>query len=116
MEKKISFDKNWRYFIGSLAPRDETDGWGGAKARAYHSGAAAFGLDDTRWKPVTLPHDFVIEGDYTRKHAENSDMQTIPEMESIDSRHFAGGSLEGGICWYRKRFSSESDWQRRLVV
>ena len=115
MDKQINFDKNWRYFIGDLTPRDETDGWGGAKARAYSSGATAFGLDDTKWKAVTLPHDFVIEGDYTRKYMENSDMQAIPEMESIDSRHFAGGSLEGGICWYRKRFVSEDDWNGKRV-
>ena len=115
MDKQINFDKNWRYFIGDLTPRDETDGWGGAKARAYSSGATAFGLDDTKWKSVTLPHDFVIEGDYTRKRTENSDMQAIPEMESIDSRHFAGGSLEGGICWYRKRFVSEDDWNGKRV-
>lgn len=115
MQKQINFDKNWRYFIGDLAPRAETDGWGGAKARAYNSGATAQGLDDTKWKTVTLPHDFVIEGDYTRKHMENSDMQAIPEMESIDSRHFAGGSLDGGICWYRKCFSSEADWRNKRI-
>lgn len=115
MAKQINFDKNWRYFIGDLSPRNETDGWGGAKARAYSSGATAFGLDDTKWKGVILPHDFVIEGDYTRKYMENFDMQAIPEMESIDSRHFAGGSLEGGICWYRKRFASEEDWNDKRI-
>lgn len=115
MGKQINFDKNWRYFIGDLAPRDETDGWGGAKARAYGSGATACDLDDSKWKAVALPHDFVIEGDYTRKHVENSDMQKIPEMESIDSRHFAGGSLGGGVCWYRKRFSSEADWKHKRI-
>ena len=115
MAKQINFDQNWRYFIGDLPPREETDGWGGAKARAYSSGATAFELDDTKWKSVTLPHDFVIEGDYTRKYMENFDMQAIPEMESIDSRHFAGGSLEGGICWYRKRFASEEDWNDKRI-
>lgn len=111
----MDFDKNWKYFIGNLAPKDETDGWGGAKARAYNYGATAFKLDDTKWKAVTLPHDFVIEGDYTRKHMENSDMQAIPEMESIDSRHFAGGSLDGGVCWYRKHFTSEDGWENKRI-
>lgn len=115
MGKKMNFDRNWKYFIGNLAPKDETDGWGGAKARAYNNGATAFKLDDTKWKAVTLPHDFVIEGNYTRKHMENSDMQAIPEMESIDSRHFAGGSLEGGVCWYRKHFTSEEDWENKRI-
>lgn len=115
MERHKNFDTDWRYFAGDLAPRDETDGWGGAKARAYSSGAAAWNMDDKGWRPVTLPHDFVAEGDYTRKSMEVSGMQDIPEMESIDSRHFAGGSLEGGVCWYRKRFASEPEWTNKRI-
>ncbi len=103
--QKMNLDRDWKFFLGNLAPQNETDGWGGAKARAYSFGATAADLDDSKWRSVTLPHDFVMEGDYTRKNAGKADMQKIPEMESIDSRHFAGGSLEGGIAWYRKRFT-----------
>lgn len=115
MGTRKNFDAGWKYFVGDLAPRDETAGWGGAKARAYSMGATTFSLDDKGWKTTILPHDFVIEGDYTRKLEETSDMQDIPEMESIDSRHFAGGSLEGGVCWYRKRFQTEADWNGKRV-
>lgn len=57
----------------------------------------------------------MIEGDYTQKKAQNADMQKIPEMESMDSRHFAGGSLEGGIAWYRKRFAVPKDWEEKRI-
>lgn len=63
-----------------------------------------------------LPHDFVSEGEYTRKNTEENDMRAIPEMESIDSRLFAAGSLEGGVGWYRKHFSLQlRDGQRVLL-
>ena len=112
---KTLFNQDWIYYVGDLAPRSNTDGWGGAKARAYSRGAAARKLDDSRWKKVTLPHDFVSEGEYTRKTAENKEMTAIPEMESIDSRLFAGGSLEGGVCWYRKHFILPEDEKRVLL-
>ena len=115
MRARINLDKDWRFFLGNLSPQDDTAGWGGAKARAYSFGATSATLDDSRWKKVNIPHDFVMEGDYTRKHNEGSDMQKIPEMESIDSRHFAGGSLEGGIGWYRKHFELNDTLQNKRV-
>lgn len=117
MRQRINIDNDWKFFPGDLAPHTPADHWGGAKAHAYGFGATAIECKDEKWRSVDLPHDFVMEGDYTRKSAENSDMQKIPEMESIDSRHFAGGSLAGGIGWYRKKFSlSEADTQKRVYL
>ena len=36
-------------------------------------------------------------------------------METIDSRHFAGGSLEGGIGWYRKKFELPASQEGKRV-
>lgn len=115
MSEKIKFDNDWKFYLGDLAPRSNTDGWGGAKARAYFFGAAAFDLNDAKWRTVCLPHDFVSEGDYTRNRSDSSEMTAIPEMESIDSRHFAGGSLDGGVAWYRKRFNVPAEKQNERV-
>ncbi len=112
---KLNFDKNWKFYLGNLEPRTETDGWGGAKARAYDFGAVKIDLDDGKWRLLDLPHDFVAEGDYTRNHSDGGEMTRIPEMESIDSRHFAGGSMEGGVAWYRKRFDVPSDMENKRV-
>ena len=112
---KINFDDNWKFYLGDLHPKTSEDGWGGAKARAYSFGGASISFDDLKWRSVDLPHDFVSEGDYTRKRAGNTDMQRIPEMESIDSRHLAGGSLEGGVGWYRKHFDIPEDSADRQV-
>jgi len=112
---KQNFDKNWRFFLGDLAPRTNTAGWGGAKARGFSFGATKFDLDDSKWRELNVPHDFVMEGQYTRKAGEGNDMQAIPEMESIDSRHFAGGSLEGGVAWYRKSFDLPEELEGKRI-
>ena len=110
---RICFDDGWRFCRGDLAPKTPADGWGGAKAGAYSFGAASAALDDSKWRKLDLPHDFVAEGDYTRSSGD-SGMGDIPEMESIDSRHVAGGSLAGGVAWYRKTFDVESG--KRVMI
>lgn len=116
MKKRIKLNDSWKFYLGDLAPHKPTDGWGGAKARAFDFGAVSETLDDSKWRDITLPHDFVMEGDYTKRNNENSEMKNIPEMESIDSRHFAGGSLEGGIAWYRKHFSLAGTEKKRVYI
>lgn len=116
MGTRLDFNKDWKFFLGDLAPRTDTAGWGGAKARAYDFGATAERLDDSGWRPVTLPHDFVVEGNYVRKPGEGNEMQSIPEMESVDSRHMAGGLLEGNVAWYRKRFALPKELSGKRVL
>lgn len=113
---KISLNKNWRFMEGNMAPKTEAEGWGGAKAHAYNFGAVAAKCKDAGWRRVDLPHDFVVEGDYTRKKGGDSDMQQIPEMESIDSRLCAGGSLPGGIAWYRHTFEINETEGKRIYL
>ncbi len=112
---KINFDDNWKFKLADLPPHAPTDGWGGAKARAYDFGAVKFTLDDTDWRGITLPHDFVSEGKYTLKSPDGEEMQSIPAMGSIDSRHFAAGCLEGGVAWYRKHFDIPQDMEDKRV-
>lgn len=112
---RINMDNDWKFFLGDVFPKNSTDGWGGAKARAYSFGAVSETFDDSMWRSVDIPHDFVVEGDYTQKKVQGSDMQKIPEMESMDSRHFAGGSLEGGTAWYRKHFDIPQDCENKRI-
>lgn len=112
---RINMNNSWKFFLGDLPPTNSADGWGCAKARAYSFGAVSEEFDDSQWRTVDIPHDFVMEGDYTQKKVPASDMQKIPEMESMDSRHFAGGSLEGSIAWYRKRFDIPSDYDGKRI-
>lgn len=67
MENRINMDLGWKFFKGDLAPHTNTEGWGGAKGKSFYFGAAGRNLEDSGWKDVDVPHDFVMEGDYTQK-------------------------------------------------
>lgn len=115
MRNKLNFDNGWKFRFGDMPPYRETDGWGGAKARAYSFGAASSEYDDSEWRSVDLPHDFVAEREYCFKSGEDDTMTDIPEMESIGSRLFAGGCLEGGIGWYRKHLTVDKNCVHKRI-
>lgn len=84
---------------------ENTDGAGGIGPASLHAGAeeiaapARLQFDDSRWRVIHLPHDFVVEG-------------------AFDSRAPAGhGSLPTGVGWYRKSFAlPASDRGRSLWI
>ena len=75
------FDKGWHFHLG-----DVNDG---AKAS----------LNDTGWRLLNLPHDWSIEGKFSK------DNPATPE----------GGALPGGIGWYRKTFTVPVSSKNKLV-
>lgn len=115
MYQVINLDRGWRFFRGDLEPKSDVAGWGGAKTRAFRFGAASSRFDDSGWKVVDIPHDFVVEGDYTRKWEDYNGYGNIPAMETIDNRHVSGGSLEGGIGWYRKKFTISDNLKGKRI-
>lgn len=78
---RTNFNKNWKFFLG-----DEP----GAKSPAY---------SDLKWRRLTLPHDWSIEGKFDEKNPAK------PE----------GGGLPTGIGWYRKEFTAPAGFQNRLI-
>ena len=67
---EIDFNKGWKFFLGN------------------DSLAIDPGFDDSRWRSLSLPHDWSIESDFIKE---------VPAT-------IQGGSLPGGIGWYRKTF------------
>ena len=65
------FDKNWNFHLGDVP------------------GAEQMATPDSGWRKLNLPHDWSIEGKFSK------DNPASPE----------GGALPGGIGWYRKSFS-----------
>ena len=83
--ERILFDRNWRFQHGD-AP-----------------GAEAPSFDDSGWRQLNLPHDWMIEG---VKGAKPEDMDGPFDKGSWAS---AGGAyLNGGIGWYRQCKKSRS--------
>jgi beta-galactosidase len=75
------------------------DGWRFLKADA--PGAEQSGFDDTKWKPVNVPHDWSIAGPFAETNKTGG----------------AGAFLPSGVAWYRKTFSLPSeDLDRRVFV
>ena len=66
----IDFNKDWKFFLGN------------------DSAASRTVYDDSKWRKLSLPHDWSIESDF---------LSNAPATNQ-------GGSLPGGIGWYRKTF------------
>jgi len=67
--KAVLFNENWRFNLSDVKE------------------GAQPGLDDSKWRQLSLPHDWTVEGVYS------------PDKAS------ATGYLPGGIAWYRKNFT-----------
>lgn len=70
MRQVSLFNGGWKFHLGDAA---------GADAPAF---------DDSGWRPLTLPHDWSIEGPFDQRWAS------------------ATGFLPGGVGWYRKTFAA----------
>ena len=64
------FNRNWKFSLGNKP------------------GAYAVELRDNNWRKLDLPHDWGVEGKFSKLHPAT----------------FSGGALPGGVGWYRKHF------------
>ncbi|MNK73952.1 Beta-galactosidase [compost metagenome] len=78
---RTSFNKDWKFYLG-----DEPK----AKSVTYN---------DLKWRKLTLPHDWSIEGKFDEKNPAK------PE----------GGGLPTGIGWYRKEFTAPANFKNKLI-
>lgn len=79
--QKLDFDKSWRFNLGTVENGEKTT------------------LNDSKWRMLNLPHDWSIEGKFSK------DNPATPE----------GGALPGGIGWYRKTFTVPASSKGKLV-
>jgi beta-galactosidase len=75
------FCKGWRFMLGDVP------------------NAQAPALDDSQWRTLDLPHDWSIEGKFSK------DNPATP----------GGGALPGGLGWYRKTFTISESEKGKLV-
>jgi beta-galactosidase len=106
MREIIAFNRGWRFHRGELTAADcaanekrgvlvdESRTW----LKADNNGVSKpdYSCADA-WRTVDLPHDFVIEGEFTKAARRDN------------------GSLPGGTAWYYRRFDlPEADRGRRI--
>ena len=66
----IDFNRDWKFFLGNDSAASQT---------VYN---------DSKWRKLSLPHDWGIESNFSKDHPATTQ----------------GGALPGGIGWYRKTF------------
>ncbi|KAA6309086.1 Beta-galactosidase BoGH2A, partial [termite gut metagenome] len=80
--ERISFNKDWSFQLGNVEATERT-------------------FDDSGWRTLNLPHDWAIEGEFSKDNPSGSN----------------GGALPGGIGWYRKTFPvSNADAGKRIFI
>ena len=81
--RRMDFTADWTFRIG-----DDT--------AAIHPE-----YDDTGWRHLNLPHDWAIEGEFSKDNLSGT----------------GGGALPGGVGWYRKTFvADKADAGMRLII
>jgi beta-galactosidase len=107
---RTSLDAGWRFALGNAADPALDFGFGSGHpwAKAGEAlGAIAPEFDDSQWRDINLPHDWVVE---------------LPFVQDPDDNHVFHGSKPIGrrypattIGWYRKRFSIPKDDEGRRI-
>ena len=77
----VNFNKDWRFFLGD------------------DSAARLSDYDDTKWRFLHLPHDWSIEGNFSKDYPTT----------------FNQGALPAGIGWYRKTFIVPSSSKDKIL-
>jgi len=102
---RINIDFDWKFKLADSAlaePRFYLHqsgfyGWAGAK----------IALDDSEWRSLDLPHDFVVERDFLPQ-----DSAPGPRLSTNEN-----GSKPGGVAWYRKHLTiPKDDLGRRIYL
>ncbi|MDO3695310.1 glycoside hydrolase family 2 TIM barrel-domain containing protein [Wenyingzhuangia sp. chi5] len=76
------FNFNWNFKLGA------------------HPEAVKTTFDSSDWRTLNLPHDWSIEGAFSKDHP------TKPE----------GGALPAGEGWYRKSFQISEEWKEKTIA
>jgi beta-galactosidase len=77
----VSFNQNWLFNLGDAKNAQDN------------------AINDSKWRKLNLPHDWSIEGEFSK------DNPATPE----------GGALPGGIGWYRKAFTLPNSDKSKMV-
>ena len=93
-------DFGWKFHRGDLAVCDDMKYR--FNAGAFDRGPAGPKFDDSSWRDVDLPHDFVIEGKFSR--TQRTFEKTDPPSKGGRAAHALHGYLPVGVGWYRKTF------------
>jgi len=106
----LLFDFGWKFFQGHASDPDRDLGFGKDQGDFAKSGEFEFALgkfDDSKWRPLNLPHDWAVELPFVH----DEDLQSHG-YKPLGRRH-----PQTSIGWYRRVFDiPKEDVGRRVVV
>ena len=91
VRERLSLDADWRFHLGDIAmPEIKGHGMSYDNAKAGKAwGAAASEFDDSAWRKVNVPHDWVVEGPFDK------------------NANISQGYRPRGVAWYRRHIRLE---------
>ena len=108
--ERLLFDFGWKFFQGHGADPRRDLGFGTGQGDFAKSGEFDFArekFDDSKWRPLNLPHDWAVELPFV-----NDDEQQSHGYKPLGRRY-----PETSIGWYRRTFDvPKDDAGRRTVV
>ena len=106
----LLFDFGWKFFQGHGSDPARDLGFGVGQGDFAKSGEFDFArekFDDSKWRPLNLPHDWAVELPFVRDEEQNSH-----GYKPLGRRY-----PETSIGWYRRTFDiPKEDSGRRIVV
>ncbi|MBS1512856.1 MAG: DUF4982 domain-containing protein [Bacteroidetes bacterium] len=81
VRRTIDFNNDWKFYLGN------------------DSNAVNENYNDVSWRTLNLPHDWSIEGNFSKDNPATNQ----------------GGALPGGIGWYRKTFTLPASSKNKLT-
>lgn len=112
MREQILMDPQWKFLRGDFpVPNDAC--W--LKGGGIEFGPVAPAYDDSKWRPIDLPHDFIVEGEVTRELPPGA-AAAYYAPGSFQNMHMMHGYRKGGVGWYRKTFEIPAEDEGRVLA
>lgn len=110
MREITLLDQGWKFHLGDIEPEEPV--WGFLKSGTHNQSGGAKKLDDSRWREINLPHDFVMEAPATPPSPRDGKPRSVPNMDYLGDQHVLHGCRQGSIAWYRKKIRVDSAGKR----
>ncbi len=108
--ERLLFDFGWKFFQGHDSDPQHDLGFGMGQGDFAKNGEFWFAtekFDDSKWRPLDLPHDWAVELPFVRDE----------EQSSHGYKPLGRRYPETSVGWYRRTFDvPKEDSQRRVVI
>jgi beta-galactosidase len=114
--EQLLFDFGWKFVLGDGNDPVKDMGFGFGQSDFSKTGEFTFakaGFDDSKWRPLDLPHDWAVELPFVHDDAGSGDSQ----LRSHGYKPLGRRYPETSVGWYRREFDiPANDRGRRIWI